>query len=413
MAALGSPVAGQSLDKGAGQSESLSNPWARATNWGNYVGDAPYIPHDTGVAAVRLSCHRQGRKASAPMADRPLGAGHRGRTPSGRVVFGRRPIRAAAVLIVAVFALASCQAEPGALNEPQLTNAELSPQEILDARRFRELFGLRADDAWIRQVAADPTSEAGETAYGVPLTPAERADLDQRADKSHPIAEVIEAYGSGQPDWGGLFIDQTLGGIVVGLFTDQLDLHREAIRNQLYPGAAFEVRKVRWTLAKLQALAARILEDREWLGTVAAAWDGSGVDIGANVVVLRISSANAAASDLITAHYEAQGQLRVESDGTGPILLPPGTLVVTARDARGRPVPGLDCVPIPDVAGAFDGGIGYQTNEDGVCEIPVRATGYEVRVETSIGGERVTVGSGRTVVPPNGRGLIEILITYP
>ena len=70
---------------------------------------------------------------------------------------------------------------------PQLTD-----EEWADARRFREAVGLRADDAWILAVAADPAAD--RSSFGIPLTPAEAADLLSRPLKApNEVVRTVKA----------------------------------------------------------------------------------------------------------------------------------------------------------------------------------------------------------------------------
>lgn len=312
-----------------------------------------------------------------------------------------------AVLLAACASGLQVQANPPASSH----GVALSQDDIAIARRFRQAVGLRSDEPWIRTVAADPSATV---AYGVPLTPAEKDDLDRRAVQAPIVVAVVERYGSRHPsEWAGVHIDQTRGGLVVARFTARLEEHRRAIQALLGPDARFEVLLARWTTAELGELAERVVSERGWLATIGAAFINVGVHVDENLVVLRISSANPRASEQIVTHLAAQDRLRVESDGTGAKLLPPGTLQVTAVDALGRPVPDLDCVPIPDVVGAYEGDIGYSTTAQGICQIPVRASGYVVRLWAAVGTQLVEVGHGYTVVPPYGVGQVRIVVHSP
>jgi len=301
--------------------------------------------------------------------------------------------------------LAACS--PGSLATPSRT---FSAQDLADSLRFRRTFGLRTDEAWIVTVAMNASSAAGLREYGVPLTAEETRDLDSRAANSAEISPTIEKYARDhQDEWAGLFIDQQATGAVVALFTGHVDDHRAAIGKLVNPKARWEVRPVRWTLEQLSAFAVRVDADQGWLKTIGAGYRGSGVLVTANVVQLRISSADPKTAALVVEHFAAHDWLEVESDGLAPWTGGSGVLVIHARDRNGKPVAGLDCVPIPDDPNAYNSDTGWSTSDTGTCRIPdVGATTYRVELRRLVGTEWVAVGTGRVTVPRGGVGIVDI-----
>lgn len=291
---------------------------------------------------------------------------------------------------------------------PTVAIASLTVEELAEARRFRIEFGLRADDDWITAVEALP--EANEE-FGVRLTPQEAADIRQRPLLSDPVASTVDAYGrEHQSEWAGLYIDQTRGGSVVALFTGGIEDHETALRAILHPAARLEVRAARWSLKDLQELAERVVAEERWFESIDAKWRGTGVDKSKNRVLIEISSANPEAPDLIEAHFQAEGMVDVVSDQTGALLLPPGVLIGRAVDSAGKPVRGLQCVPIPDVSGAFDDASTYGTDRTGTCKIPVRAGWYTLEFgRIGAAGVRV-VGTARANVPSEGQALVVVIV---
>ncbi len=310
------------------------------------------------------------------------------------------PANGLVVLVLATLA-AGCQPSPSTppsvpTSEPTATAP--SPTEIANARRFRQDFGLRADDAWLIAVATDP--DADRLTYGVPLTASEVAELGRRTMALEALKPVVIGYASTQPDYAGSYVDNVRGGVLVVQFSGRLDLHRSAIFANVRPGARLEVRQVRWSVADLEQFSSRLVGGEAWFRTIPAYLAGYGPNIMANRVEVEISSADPSAPAKIKAHYGWTDEVViVTSDGTGVLLLPKGTLRITALDAQGRPVAGLACVAISDLAGAQEPRPVPMptTGRDGVCEFEVAATGYAIQLER---GEAppVIVGTGSAVV---------------
>ena len=195
-----------------------------------------------------------------------------------------------------------------------------------EAIRFRKTFGLRADEAWIRLVAADPDSEEGRIEYGVSLTPEEFADLAGRSVAVEAIREPVISYGLAHPDdWAGAYIDQQRDGILVAQFSANIE-HRQALMSGLGPSARLEILPVQYSLKYLKAQAARIHGTEDWFLTIPAYLESYGVDESANRIHLRVSSVDPRVQDIIEEHFGWPGLTKVESDGTGANLLPFGTL---------------------------------------------------------------------------------------
>jgi hypothetical protein len=253
-----------------------------------------------------------------------------------------------------------------------------------EARRFRTDFGLRSDDAWIFGVARDPSSD--RTTYGVPLTAAEIQELARRIRDVDQIVPLVITYGEAHPEeWGGAYIDQQAGGVLVAQFTARVDLHRLALFAQVSPNAKLEVRQVTWTQAQLEAAKERFQQDEPWFATIPADIRSVGLDIRANRVVAAVSSPNPNAPEIVLAHFGwGENLLQISSDGTGALLLPRGTLVVTVVDQAGRPVAGLRCAAYPDLAGATNPHPDPPlppTDQSGTCVLDLRSTGYWVQIE--------------------------------
>ena len=279
----------------------------------------------------------------------------------------------------------------------------LSASEI-DAIHFRSTVGLRSDVGWIRQVAADPSSNV--LAYGVPLTAVESAELDARPRSSEGVARAIYDYGHLLPGWAGLYVDT---GVVVGMFTDTIARHRTALARLLNPAAHWDLTQAMWSAAELSGFKARLTSDEDWLASIGAVFESSLVDTPGNRIVLRISSKDARAPALIIDHFNGERWLRVQSDGVGPWSGPRGTLAVRVLSASGVPVENAECVPEPDVGSAFESGdVGILTSSEGWCVVSgVGATWFDVDIFVSLGG-RHKVGTGRALVLANA--VVELTI---
>jgi hypothetical protein len=145
-----------------------------------------------------------------------------------------------AMLIVLVISVGACGDRPVT---PSVAVTTPSPAEMEEARRFRETFGLRADDAWISMVASDPSSQESVEQFGVPLLPSELTEMIERTTAS--AGPIILDYARTVPDdWYGSYIDQQRGGVIVAQFFRNTDRHRAALALLLPPSARWEVRQV-------------------------------------------------------------------------------------------------------------------------------------------------------------------------
>ena len=302
---------------------------------------------------------------------------------------------------------------PAASPIPEASLPAALDDETREAVRLRTEYGLRHDLTWIRQIAADPTAVLD---FGVPMLPAETASLFARNNLPDPVRQVLDGYGHAD-EFGGLYIDNVQGGIVVVLWTTDPAVHDAAIRPKLPPCHPVEFRLVRWSERELRGWQDRISADMDWMTDIPAKLTGVGADISANVVNIDVSSANPDAADLIVAHYAApDGMIRVISDGTGAHLLPSGTVVGRVLMADGRP-PGpndlmLDAGSPDDPPGWCGGGdIGYGVSEDGRIEFPCKVGRRTILVKDWLPDEHVehpVVASLIVQVPAGGEVEVEI-----
>ncbi len=298
---------------------------------------------------------------------------------------------------------------------PSLT-ATLSPPDLAAAVEFRRSVGFEANEALVRRLADDPQTSGADNEFGVPLTAEEAAELEARAQNSREVAPIIEAYGEGHLDtWGGLYIDHDAGGVVAALFTRDVQQHRLAVGRLVHPDARFEVRRVGSSLVALEMLRERIDRSTRWLGSLGARWRGTGIHVSTNQVRLEVSAQEEKVAQRIIEHLGARGVLSVEVDTRVVWNGPFGSLFVRAVSPTGDPIPGLRCRPTPDEPPAYDSGdTGVETTTKGVCYLRrVGATGYRVDLLRPRGNGWIVVGTGRTVVPPGGEGVVTIVVARP
>jgi hypothetical protein len=326
----------------------------------------------------------------------------------------RRLIAIAALVGVVV----ACSPSAPSPTPTQAAIESPSPAELA-AVNFRTTFGLQADLAFVRAVAADPRASSRE--YSVPLLPAELADLQARFDTAVDVRAAIEAYGDLDPsEFGGLYVDQQNGGAVTVLWTGHLEEHAAGVWRRLGPGAHVESRLVTYPLRDLRDLQDRIGRDWDWMRAFAIAPIGVGVDVAANRVHLEISSADPKAAARIVAHYAVPASMiGVESDGTGALLFPLG-------DIRGRVVDSIGKQPGEAVAGELSlawtsdglgrcgsGDVGYGVAGDGSFGLPCSAGGHTVDVQYLVGDTWTTVASGHVVVIAGETAELVIRLSQP
>ena len=327
-----------------------------------------------------------------------------------------RPFLAAVAAAVLATVVVGCEGRidgsPAATTLPLVATAEPSADGAeLDAARFRRDFGLRSDIAWIRAVANDP--HADHLTFGVPLTADEVADLNGRFTTIDELKQAVLPNVIDEPDYGGAWIDQDRGGILVVQFVGPTILHTADILSRVRPGAPIEVRQVRWTLADLETFKDRISAEEAWFDALPSYLYAVGIDVSANRVTVELSSADPEVDAKIRAHFGlGDDVVAVTSDGTGTLLLAPGRLSVRAVDADGRPVSGLACVMISDVKNATEPRPLPMptTDEEGLCERDVAPSGYTIQLETGHAPPTVIATARATVRP---RKLTELTIQVP
>jgi hypothetical protein len=292
------------------------------------------------------------------------------------------------------------------------------PPEIAAAIEVRALYGLKNDEGYVRSVAANPT--ATTDVLGIPLLPAEVAELRARAKDRARVNSTVEAYGKQHEDtWAGLYLDEAGGGSLVARFTSDLARHEAALRRLVGPFGRLRVELAPRSLAELQAHVDAIEADRGWFSTIDAFLRYASFEAGGEVVVVHVSSADPEVATRITDHFDGEGWLVVESDGVGLWEGGWGDLRILLVDERAnRVIPDEEreqftCSVVPDKPAAWGGGPGI-VGPDGVCRFDGRlgATGYDITIEHVAGsGDEVVVGHGRAEVRANDVTEVTIPVT--
>lgn len=294
---------------------------------------------------------------------------------------------AGASLSVLVVVLNSCGGSPPAA-PASTTTAKTSfhptPTAILEsdvanAVDVRQRFGLRADEAWVRSVAADPMALT-PAEWGIPLLPPEIADLMSRR---WPVGllKQVRAYGLQFPEDFATAYSNLQGSGVIVQFKQNVAEHRAALAKMPFEGPV-EVVQAAWSLKELEGFLEEVNGERRWLESLGARFVESSVQELENVVSLRYEGPMGL-ENLISGHFGRPSWLQVQWAGPGPWNGPRGDLVVQIRDARGGPVGGVWCELIPNDRRA-DEGFGetlFTAGDDGNCIIKnLPAVGYEVRL---------------------------------
>jgi hypothetical protein len=133
--------------------------------------------------------------------------------------------------------------------------AEDAPTDLASAIQFREAFGLNSDAGFVERIERDPSASR---TYGVALTDLEHADLERRDEIQAQLGSAIDYLKSHPDRFGGLFIDQQSGGLMVVNLVGGTTDDEEQVKALLPDGATVEFREVETTEAELAALHSRV-----------------------------------------------------------------------------------------------------------------------------------------------------------
>ncbi|HET7181398.1 MAG TPA: hypothetical protein VFI15_04115, partial [Candidatus Limnocylindrales bacterium] len=197
--------------------------------------------------------------------------------------------------LLAVLVVIACQPatpSPSAVApSPSAAAAEAPPTDAEQQQmRVRRDFGLPADLAHVRAVAADP---AALEYLSILMLPSEVAEMQARAANIDAVRAVIQAEANKAPDdFCGFFIDNANRGAVTSMWKANLVVHEAAIRSKVAPTARVAFRSCRFSEQELDRVCELLnADDKTWMADIPATWIGWGCGSSDNFVEMQISSA--------------------------------------------------------------------------------------------------------------------------
>lgn len=285
----------------------------------------------------------------------------------------------------------------------------LSDAEIADAVETRRLYGLRADEAWVRAVAADPAAEAGIILFGIPLTSAEQADIRARRWDEDLLRQAQAYCRSASEDCAGTYINLKGSGVIVDI-AHNVSRHRATLRNLVTNPKLIEIHEVTWSMAELQGFMEQVESERPWFARIGVEFMQVDRAVTDNFVHVDYMARTEAPSATIEAHFGNPSWLRAVWAGPPPWNGPSGDLTIRIRDAGGRPGIGIRCDIRPQNpdAGVDLGEVVYATDMEGVCTAKhIPAVKYRIRLFRWMQNheERIPIDDLLVALPPAGRRL--------
>jgi len=181
-----------------------------------------------------------------------------------------------------------------------------SDAQLVDAAQFREQFGLATDPQLIKDLLADASALR---TYSTPLTAEEEQALSRRFE-IHAQLDPVRRYAETFASFGGGYLDQAAGGVVVLTFTQDLEVHEAAARRLLPSDALLQVRRVPNSLVELNQLQAAVLADVSSADPAATEVNRVSVDVIGNVVEVGVSSFSTQVMDGLERKY-GEGKIHV------------------------------------------------------------------------------------------------------
>ena len=240
-------------------------------------------------------------------------------------------ILAAAILLVVGCGQTPASSSPLAAAGPVASNA-VSPADLQSWRRFRLVYGLRADIDWVVQLAQDPQAFLND--YGMPLLPEELNRVAEANFSADNLVPAARRYAEAFPTFGGLWLELPR---VVLAFSDDAPERRTEVE-ALFGGAVL-VREVEYSLQELQAFENAVKAERDWITSL-------GVDV--------IDISFRAKDSVVNIYYQAPTRdvepkirerlgepawLTFEWAGPPPWTGPSGRLELVVVDQRREPTP--------------------------------------------------------------------------
>lgn len=224
----------------------------------------------------RWPCAQQAGQRSIP-------ASFGRRFRSGRVTGSRTPPRLRTLTIAAtMIVIAFGQPQSTPVRGSDLAASQSSADSIM---RFRATFGLATDSSTLAAAGGD-----SGFAYGIPLTPSERADLDRRVAVQDALGPLEAYIAANDEAFGGLWLDQAHGGalVVEPVVLGNPDL--AAVGLLVPPGAKLVVRPVSRSARALQDAQAAVESDMPNMRAAGIAVESVSVDPITNTVRVGVSN---------------------------------------------------------------------------------------------------------------------------
>lgn len=187
----------------------------------------------------------------------------------------------------------------------------VTPGQLANDVRFRQTFGLRADEAYVRALydQAARGSVDASSAGGALLTKAEEDELIARQQRSNVVIDAADRYFATQPPdvYAGLYIDNARSSTVVIGVTDDVATHTARLRAAIGDvNVPWEVVRQAASLDTLYALQRAV--DAAIDGLVAQGVDVSStaVDEEANAVVVGVASDRTQATQVLRSQFPGE-----------------------------------------------------------------------------------------------------------
>lgn len=148
---------------------------------------------------------------------------------------------------------------PSIASPPGQSAQSLAPAAV-EARSLplRRALGLSTDRARVSALAHDRDAVLrGLTSYGIPMTPAERAEMARR-ERVSAAAGRLQRRLDDSPEYAGRYTDQAAGGLIYLGYTDHVKRHLAAARRQFAYPERLRAFKARYSNRQLLAADRRL-----------------------------------------------------------------------------------------------------------------------------------------------------------
>lgn len=214
-------------------------------------------------------------------------------------------------VLLALTAPADARAPRSTPRSPRVSDAQ-----IANDVRFRQEFGLPADEAYVRALHAEASAGKGgtTTTYGALLTRAEEQSLAERTTATDHVVDIANEYFAAQPReiLAAMYLDQVTGQVVVGVTRD-LPVHDAALRAAVGDASArLSVRQLAYSLTELYRLQDMItaaigsLEERGVVVTVVGVYEEL------NRVGVGVASDRTTATSVLRSQFGATAPITVD-----------------------------------------------------------------------------------------------------